>query len=82
MCAKSFEVLLFSVLLTSCRLESRLGFQGTFPSWLVISLANSMSRLILGGGYGFLTSQHGLAVDNLLQVCSFSVTSRYPLLIG
>ncbi|KAF8267445.1 hypothetical protein EI94DRAFT_1581127 [Lactarius quietus] len=26
-----------------------------------------VSGLILGGGYGFLTGQHGLAVDNLLQ---------------
>jgi len=25
--------------------------------------------LLLGGGYGFLTGEHGLAVDNLVQVC-------------
>jgi len=24
---------------------------------------------LLGGGYGLLTGQHGLAVDNILQVC-------------
>ncbi|KAH8990419.1 hypothetical protein EDB86DRAFT_3235377 [Lactarius hatsudake] len=27
----------------------------------------SVFRLLLGGGYGFLTGQHGLVVDNLLQ---------------
>ena len=26
-------------------------------------------RLLLGGGFGFLTGQHGLVIDNLLQVC-------------
>ena len=48
----------------------RLGFQGTLPLRLVTNLSDGMSRLLLGGGYGFLTGQHGLAVDNLLQACS------------
>jgi len=26
-------------------------------------------RLLLGGGFGFLTGQRGLVIDNLLQVC-------------
>ncbi|KAI9435087.1 hypothetical protein H4582DRAFT_1972776 [Lactarius indigo] len=36
--------------------------------------------LLLGGGYGFLTGQHGLVVDNLLQVYSLSATPHTHLL--
>jgi hypothetical protein len=28
-----------------------------------------IQSLLLGGGFGFLTGQHGLVIDNLLQVC-------------
>ena len=31
-------------------------------------------RLLLGGGFGFLTGQHGLVIDNLLQVCPILAT--------
>lgn len=27
-----------------------------------------VARLILGGGYGFLSGEHGLVVDNLVEV--------------
>ena len=37
------------------------------------TLSDGMQRLLLGGGYGVLTGQFGLVVDNLLQVCSLSV---------
>jgi hypothetical protein len=30
----------------------------------------SYKSLLLGGGIGFLTGQHGLVIDNLLQVRS------------
>jgi len=29
----------------------------------------SIFSLLLGGGYGFLTGEHGLALDNLVKVC-------------
>jgi hypothetical protein len=41
-------------------------------------LSDGTLRLLLGGGYGFLTGQHGLVVDNLLQVCSLSETLHSP----
>jgi len=34
------------------------------------------SRLILGGGFGWLTPEHGLTIDNLVQVC---VAVAYPI---
>ena len=40
-------------------------------SWI---FSDATQRLLLGGGYGFLSGQHGLVVDNLLQVCSLSAT--------
>jgi hypothetical protein len=45
---------------------------------LLANLSDNISRLLLGGGYGFLTGQHGLVVDNLLQVCSLPATMRDP----
>lgn len=32
------------------------------------SMPYAISRLLLGGGYGYLTGQHGLVIDNLVQV--------------
>jgi hypothetical protein len=29
---------------------------------------HNVQSLLLGGGFGFLTGQHGLVIDNLLQV--------------
>jgi hypothetical protein len=29
---------------------------------------HDIQSLLLGGGFGFLTGQHGLVIDNLLQV--------------
>lgn len=31
-------------------------------------MSYGFQRLLLGGGFGFLTGQHGLVIDNLLQV--------------
>ena len=31
-------------------------------------MAHDVQSLLLGGGFGFLTGQHGLVIDNLLQV--------------
>jgi hypothetical protein len=31
-------------------------------------MSHVIQSLILGGGYGYLTGQHGAAVDNILQV--------------
>ena len=38
--------------------------------------------LLLGGGYGYLTGQHGMAVDNLLQVRPVPAGSYSFLLTG
>ena len=32
------------------------------------TMAHDTQSLLLGGGFGFLTGQHGLVIDNLLQV--------------
>lgn len=37
------------------------------PAYICVLTCTSY-RLVLGGGYGFLTGQHGLSIDNLLQV--------------
>jgi hypothetical protein len=34
----------------------------------IMPRADSSNSLILGGGYGFLSSEHGLVIDNLLEV--------------
>ena len=35
-----------------------------------------IQSLLLGGGFGFLTGQHGLVIDNLLQVCPSLLPER------
>ena len=35
-----------------------------------------IQSLLLGGGFGFLTGQHGLVIDNLLQVRFLSSPDR------
>jgi hypothetical protein len=32
------------------------------------AMTHGIQSLLLGGGFGFLTGQHGLVIDNLLQV--------------
>ena len=32
------------------------------------AVTHGIESLLLGGGFGFLTGQHGLVIDNLLQV--------------
>jgi hypothetical protein len=34
----------------------------------VSATTDDIKSLLLGGGFGFLTGQHGLVIDNLLQV--------------
>jgi len=34
-------------------------------------MAHDIQSLLLGGGFGFLTGQHGLVIDNLLRVRHF-----------
>ena len=34
----------------------------------MIAMTHEIQSLLLGGGYGYLTGQHGLVIDNLLQV--------------
>jgi hypothetical protein len=33
----------------------------------MIAMTHGIQSLLLGGGFGFLTGQHGLVIDNLLQ---------------
>jgi hypothetical protein len=35
-------------------------------------VTHGIESLLLGGGFGFLTGQHGLVIDSLLQVRSLS----------
>lgn len=58
-----------SVCLKQSRYE-RLVWAGeiTKPSSCHCMLTYTSDRLILGGGYGYLTGQHGLSLDNLVQV--------------
>ena len=35
-------------------------------------MTHGIQSLLLGGGFGFLTGQHGLVIDNLVEVHSLS----------
>ena len=35
------------------------------------TMTHDIQSLLLGGGIGYLTGEHGLVIDNLLQVCHF-----------
>ena len=64
------QVSLFCSVHLTCFPATRQELQGTtFLLRLLTNLSHGISRLLLGGGYGFLTGQYGLVVDNLLQVC-------------
>lgn len=41
---------------------------------------HDIQSLLLGGGFGFLTGQHGLVIDNLLQVRPSLLSPRYGIL--
>lgn len=41
----------------------------------------SSSRLSLGGGYGWLMGEHGMTIDNILQVCPFEVRFGNKLIV-
>jgi hypothetical protein len=38
-------------------------------------MIHDIQSLLLGGGFGYLTGQHGLVIDNLLQVRHSLVTA-------
>ena len=40
------------------------------------SVTHGIQSLLLGGGFGFLTGQHGFVIDNLLQVRSLASPDR------
>jgi hypothetical protein len=40
------------------------------------AMTYGIQSLLLGGGFGFLTGQHGLVIDNLLQVRSLASPDR------
>ena len=40
------------------------------------AVTHGIESLLLGGGFGFLTGQHGLVIDNLLQVPVLSSPDR------
>ena len=42
--------------------------EGVYLTTWPDSIHSIYASLLLGGGYGFLTGEHGLAVDNLVQV--------------
>ena len=39
-------------------------------------MTHGIQSLLLGGGFGFLTGQHGLVIDNLLQVLYYVLSPR------
>jgi hypothetical protein len=47
---------------------------------MMTSVAHGIQSLLLGGGYGFLTGQHGLVIDNLLQARHYLLSPRQTAL--
>jgi hypothetical protein len=45
----------------------------------MIAMTHEIQSLLLGGGYGYLTGQHGLVIDNLLQVRHSLLPYRVPV---
>ena len=45
------------------------GFRVRLIADKMTATTHDIQSLLLGGGIGFLTGQHGLVIDNLLQVC-------------
>jgi hypothetical protein len=68
MYATSFSIPSFQSTLPAAVRELDRGCGVPFLLQLLANLSDEISRLLLGGGYGFLTGQYGLVVDNLLQV--------------
>jgi len=44
------------------------------------AMTHGIQSLLLGGGFGFLTGQHGYVIDNLLQVRCYSFPPRWAAL--
>jgi FAD/FMN-containing dehydrogenase len=83
MYAKSLSITAFLSPLPTAIWELDRGCRVPFLLRLLANLSDSsISRLLLGGGYGFLTGQYGLVVDNLLQVWPLSTTPHDYLLRG
>ena len=42
--------------------------EGVYPTATHDPIHSVYVSLVLGGGYGYLTGEHGLSIDNLVQV--------------
>jgi FAD/FMN-containing dehydrogenase len=72
----SFRLVLHAVL--TRRQTGVSGYVLSLQLWSSGLMSNVRQRLLLGGGFGFLTGQHGLVIDNLLQVRPIPAGRHYP----